>query len=161
MLDDSRLGDYRRRIDDAADHARGIYVFGNLSAGIDRFKLPSFPLAAVTIEVPPGNTVLHAYYRCFRSNQRSEVWGHRRQTVCLKGQDHDIGDASLRRIIGRRDARIEVSDLAAHANSMLLHRAQMRAARDQGHILTGFSKHGADEGPDGAGADYGKFHNEP
>src|SRR2546429_8901330 len=34
MLDDSRLGDYRRRIDDAADHARGIYALGNDSTGI-------------------------------------------------------------------------------------------------------------------------------
>ena len=34
MLDDSRLGDYRRRIDDAADHARGIDALVNDSTGI-------------------------------------------------------------------------------------------------------------------------------
>src|SRR5438477_12301652 len=69
MLDNPRLANVRRRIDYAANHSRRIEVLGNLSAAIDCFKLRSFPLAAVTIEVPPGNTVMHADDTCFRCNR--------------------------------------------------------------------------------------------
>src|SRR5437016_3786041 len=83
MLDNSRLANVRRRIDHAANHSRRIDVFGNLSAGIDRFKLRSFPLATVTIEVPPGNSVLHGDDAGFRRDKGRQTWSHRRQAVRL------------------------------------------------------------------------------
>src|SRR2546426_6226116 len=85
MLDNPRLANVRRRIDYAANDSRRIDVFGNLSTGIDRFKLRSFPLAAVTIEVPPGNTVLRTQDAGFRRNNRRQTWSHRRQAVRFQG----------------------------------------------------------------------------
>ena len=50
------------------------------------------------------------------------------------------------------------SNLSAHSHAVLLHRPQMRSARDQGHVFARSAQHRADECSDGAGPNYCEFH---
>src|ERR1051326_1601909 len=84
VLNNAGLADDRRRINPAPNYSRGIDIPADLSTGIDRVKLSTFPLTAMTIEVPPGNPVLRADHTSLRPNQRRQPWGHRRQAVRLQ-----------------------------------------------------------------------------
>src|ERR1700682_2823022 len=97
----------------------------------------SLPLAAVAIEVPPGNAILRADYARFSSHERRQAWDHCSQAVRLQGKQHDIDWTNLRRVISRRGPRFEISERAAHAHAVLLHCAQMRSTRDQRHVFSG------------------------
>src|ERR1043166_1117199 len=54
----TRLDDFGRGIDDTADHAGRIDVLTNDAARINALDAGTFQLSAMTIEVPPGKTVL-------------------------------------------------------------------------------------------------------
>src|SRR5207237_6965559 len=80
--------------------------------------------------------------------------------MSFQRQQHYIDGRDCCGIIRRRDARVNVSQRAAHAHAISLHRVQMGAARDQRHVFTRLCEHRADESADGARADYGKFHDD-
>src|SRR5690606_14521603 len=73
VLDNARLHDLGRRIDDAADRALGTENVPLLAAAIHRFQPLALPGAAMAIEVPVGDTVIG------RDHGRvvAEQWPHR------------------------------------------------------------------------------------
>ena len=81
MPNNSRFDDVRRGIDHTADDARRIDVSANYASGIHCLEMHALPFAAVTIEIPPGKTILGAHDTGVIGDQWRQSWGHRRKTV--------------------------------------------------------------------------------
>jgi hypothetical protein len=55
--------------------------------------------------------------------------------VRFKRQQYDINFTDISRIVGSGGMRLELADLSADAHAALLHRAQVRSARDQRDVF--------------------------
>src|SRR6266852_3330030 len=75
----------------------------------------AFPLAAVSVEVPPRNPVLRADNCRVRADERREPRRHGRQAVRFEREQHHIDRANCGGVIGGRDARVKVSQRSAPA----------------------------------------------
>src|ERR1039458_7310304 len=60
MLNHSRSWNLGRKVNDGPDHPLRFDGRGNHAAGIDPIQTQSFPIAAVTLEIPPRNSILGA-----------------------------------------------------------------------------------------------------
>src|SRR5436190_23177868 len=156
MPNDAGLDQHRGRIDDAANHARRIDRFADRLAGIDGLYMSIFPLATLSIEIPPGETVLCGNDGCAFIEQLRELRCNRRQALRFQSDNYDVDLADASQIVCRFRVYLEFADLAAHADAIFLHRAQVRSAPKQRDVLAGFRQHSAKKSADSAGSDNGK-----
>ena len=78
----------------------------------------------------------------------------------LESQDEAIDFADCFRIVGSFGIDLKITNLATDANAVLLHRAEMRAARNQRDVFTCAREHRAQEGSNRACADDRESHKE-
>src|SRR5262249_25765174 len=143
--DDARLDDDRRRIHDTADHSREIDASAYDAAGIDGGQLRTVPLAPVPVEVPPGNPVLRANHGCLRCDERQQPRGHISQAMGFESKQYYINRPNVGWIIGGSGLYLKLSNRAAHAYALLLHRLQMGSTGDERDVLAGSRKHRSSE----------------
>jgi hypothetical protein len=132
-------------IDDTADDSRRIEVLTDQTAGIDALQLCSLPFTAITIEIPPGKTILGGKHCGIWAKQRSQAPGYARQAVSFERQYDHVDFTRCFWIIGSFDRDLKIANLAADAHAVFPHRAQVSAPSYQRHVFTGASQHGAEE----------------
>ena len=131
VADDAGLDDVGREIRERADDAARLDRRRDDAAGIDALEPEAVELAADALEIPPRDAVLRADDDGVGAEQRPQLRRERRQAVRLDAEEDDVGRSDRRQIAGdiRRD--FEVAVRADHAQPALLHRAEVRTAREQ------------------------------
>ena len=133
----------RSRLDGRRDHA----------AGIDALEPQPVQLAADPLEIPPRDAVLRADDDGVGPEERRERRREAGQAVRLDAEEDDVGRADRREIAGRRRGRTSKSPSGLiDAQAALLHRLQMRAAREQHDVRARLREPRADVAADRAGA---------
>jgi hypothetical protein len=120
VFDQTRADDLRRRVDRAADDASRIEGAGQPTARIDAFDDQAFEFAAVMLEVPPRNAVLHRDDLRVRTDQQRYRLDHGRDLMGLERNDHAIGDADRSAIVSRPRMRVKITAFAADGDAALL-----------------------------------------
>ena len=90
MLDHAGRDQSRGGIGDAAHDAVGVDPIGENAVGIEPFEALAVELAALLLEVPPGDAVLDGHDHGFRPEQRVDAFGGPLQIVSLDAKDDEI-----------------------------------------------------------------------
>ena len=136
------------RLDGRRDHA----------ARIDTLEPETVELAAEILEVPPGDPVLRADDDRVRPEERGERGRNRREAVRLHAEKDDVGVTDGRDVRRQLRPHLEVAVGAAHLQAAVLHRAQVRSARDQHDVGADTRQLRADVPADRAGSDDDDLH---
>src|SRR5207247_2720414 len=122
-----------------------------------RAYLASFILAAVLVEIPPGDAVLHRDDRGVGAAEMLDVAGDRRDLMRLDGQQHDVLLARIARALDRTRVRPLRGDLGAvfpdHAHALRANGVEVRAACDERDVFASRSKPSAEVAADRSRAD--------
>jgi hypothetical protein len=145
-----RADETRRRVHDAPDDSVRVDGARDRSAGVDRLEVDALELAAMTLEVPPGDPVLRADHGRLRAEVRGHPLGHGRQAVRFE-RDKDRVDVTHRReVISRFDRHRPFDAGLDDAKTGLPHRLQVRSARDEDDIDFGPRESRSEKSTDGA-----------
>ena len=158
MLDHARLRHFRRRINDTTKRLARRNDLPQLAARIDTLHPPIPERRIEPIEIPVRHPVDPGHQRAVRPHHLRDVRRRRRQGMRLQRHEHIVLPPRLRRTA---DAARVADGLAlgrAQDHAVLLHRRQMRPARDEGHIRPRRRELGAEEAADCAGAKNRNFH---
>ena len=153
VMNDARLDDVRGEIGERADDPARLDGGRDHAAGIDALEPQAVELAAVPLEIPPGDAVLRADDHGVRPEQRPQARRQGGQAVRLDAEEHDVRRSDRREVAGhlraapRNRRRDSIDPQAA-----LLHGAQMRTAREQHDVRAGSREARADVAADRAGA---------
>jgi hypothetical protein len=160
MTDDSRRDQLRGRIDDGTDDARRAQRGDQFASGIDAFHRAPFVLAAVAVEIPEGNSVLHGDDGGVLRQQRRQLPEQRAQLVCLERKDHAILCSRLGRAVGGADRSEDLRAVLPdqlHA-AVAAHGFQVGASHDHRDLVPDMGQARGDHAADGAGADDADLH---
>ena len=141
---DAGLDDLGREIGQRSDDAARLDGRRDDAAGIDAFEPQPVELAADALEIPPRDAVLRADDDGVGTEQRRKLRRERRQAVRLDAEDDDVRVADRAQIAGDRRAHLEIAVGADDPQAALLHRAQVRAAREQHDVGAGAGEPRAD-----------------
>ena len=132
VVDDAGLDDVGGEVGERSDDAPRLDGRGDDAARIDALEPQPVELAADALEVPPRDAVLRADDDGVGTEERRELRRERGQAVRLDAEEHDVGRcrSSTRSPVTVRPD-LEVAVRARHAQAALLHRPQVRAAREQ------------------------------
>ncbi len=133
---------------------------GDRAVGIGRDDRRAVVHAAVLLEVPPRNAVLHGDDAGGVVAEVMELGRDRRYLVRLDGEQHDVVRAGLARVVGRRDAVRGhfLPVFERHAHAVRTDRREVRPPRDQRDGFAGGGEQGSEVSADGAGADHRDLH---
>ena len=153
VMDDAGLGDVGGEVGQRSDDAPRLDGRGDDAARIDALEAQPVELAAVLLEVPPRNAVLRADDDRVRAEERTQLRRQRGQAVRLDAEEDDVG-------LCRSSARSPVTcgctskspSGLVDAQAALLHRPQMRPAREQHDVRARARQPRADVAADRAGA---------
>ena len=116
---------------------------GSIAAAIDAARIDALEaqpveLAAVALEIPPRDAVLRADDDGVRAEERPQLRRERGQAVRLHAEERRRPPCrcACRSPVTSR-LHLEVAVGADHAQAALLHRPQMRAAREQHDVGAG------------------------
>ena len=152
MVNDAGLGDVGRKVRQRSHDAARLDGRRDHAAWIDALEPKALELAAITVEIPPRHAVLRADDGRVGAQQRCQLRRERRQTVSFHAEKNDIGRPDRREIAGHPRLHLEIAVRADDAQPALLHRAQMRTAREQNDIGTHLCQPRADIAANRAGA---------
>src|SRR5947209_20499284 len=113
---------------------------------------------AVMLKIPPGNSVLRADDGGLRPQHRTQLRNQGRQSMGLHAQEDHIHGASFFKVANDPGMSAKIIIGADDADAVLLHDAQMSAARVQGHIISAAHHHYSHVRPYLARAHYQEFH---
>jgi hypothetical protein len=153
MPDHTRFDDVRREVHQRSDDAPRLDGGGDDAAGIDAIETESVELAADSIEVPPGNPVLRADDDGVASEEGLQRWDKACKAVGLDAKEHDVGRPDGRQVARNGWMDLEIAVGTDDAKSALLHRLQVRTAREEHQVdagRRGARQAGADVAADGA-----------
>ena len=138
VLDDAGRDHRGRRVDDAAEDARGIDGLRDGARRIGGLDREAFVFAAVTLEIPPRDAVLHRDQHGVRVQERAAA----RAAIGVDlmrfdGEDDEVLLAGLVEVGGRlhafaADFRAVVRD---QPQAVFADRGEMDAARDDGDFV--------------------------
>jgi hypothetical protein len=115
-------------------------------------------LSAPSLKEPPGDAVLRAYDGGVWTEDGFELRGELREAVGFYAEEDDVHWADIFEIRSNFWMRFEIAIDTLHANAMLLHRAQVRAAGEERDILAGTGHARSHVGADCAGTGDEEFH---
>ena len=110
------------------------------------------PFCVHFLEVPPWNAVLRADDHGVGPEERAQLRGQRGEAVRFHAKKNDVDGTDRAKIGGDFRSDVEVSFSTPDAQSALLHRAQMRTAREQHDVGARLRQLRADVAADGARA---------
>ncbi len=134
VLDDAGLGHLGGGIDDAADGALGRQQLADYTAGVHALHAPAFVGAGELMEIPPGDAVDRRDDGRLRPQQRLHLLRGTWQRMRLQRDDDVVLRPGLRGGGDGADGDHRLAALAAQREALGLHRLQVRAARDDGHL---------------------------
>ncbi len=138
----------------------GSIVLRDRSVGVGGVNGASVELAALFMEVPPRNAVLHRDDRRLVVAEWREAWGDCRHLVRLDCEDDDLLHAGVGRVLVRGHGACHDLEpvLADHAHSVLANGVEVGAARDERHVFTGGGEPSAHVSADRTSADDRDLH---
>ena len=98
--DDAGLGNFRCRVDTAADGAFGADLIPLAVAAVNGVEPPVLEFTGQLVEIPPGNTVLGGYHGGIRSEQWRHSIHDRGYGMSLQGNDDVLLRACLGGVVG-------------------------------------------------------------
>jgi len=160
VVDDAGFGDGGGRVDDAADDLVGVDVLAERTVGIERVEALAVMRAAVVVEIPPRNAVLHGDDHGVRTDDTVHLARHLFQVVRLQGQDDEVMRAQFGDVVcGLGDlGDVFGAVLPDQLEPVLLDRFQVRPLVDDADFVSGQRQLGAHEAANGPGADHTDFH---
>ena len=149
----------RGGVDDGPDDPVGVDVARNCTIGIRRLDRRSRVGAAMLVEIPPRNPVLHRDDRRFVLAERRDVGSDSADLVRLDGEDHDVLRTSV-------SSLVECGSAADHLRAVLAddshpgasNGVEVRATRDERDVLTGGGQPPADVAANRTRTDDGDLH---
>ena len=135
VADHARLGDLGGRVHHAADHPLRSDAVPQQAAGVDGVEPPIPPLPVEAVEVPPRHAVLRWHHRRLGPQQWPHALDDASDLVRLQRQDHVVLHARLGRVFDAARACDAALAVDQQRHAVRLHRRQVRAARDQRHVL--------------------------
>src|SRR5690606_12013286 len=160
VLDDARSDQFGCRINHATDHAFCRDFFQDDAGRVHAAHRRTFELAAVLLEVPVGNAVLHRDDGGVRAIQLGQIICNRLNLVSLERQDDQILRAGFVVAVGSFHVAGNVLGTIIHdeLHAILANCLKIGTAHDEGHVFTRQSELNADVTSDGTGSYNCYFH---
>jgi hypothetical protein len=142
VADDTGPGDARCRVDHAADDARRIDGGGDAALRIGGAHDLAFILAAMALEIPPGNAVLHRDQHGVVVEQRGQLIGDGLDLVGLDAEDDQVLLAGAADVVGGVQIACNLAGVVFHDQfkTMSADGVEVRAAGTYRHFMAGFGK---------------------
>ena len=149
--DHARSLDLRSRVGDATEDSLGLDVRCQAAVGIQAVEAPAVQLAAVPLEVPPGEAVLDREHDRVRSVERPHVLHDIRYHLRLHGQDDQIVLPRLLEAVGRPEVADDalLAVVRSHLEAVAADRVEVLAHIDERHLLAREREVGAHESANG------------
>ena len=137
MLHHTGRDELGRRVHDAADDALGGNLRADESARIDVFHHAPGKLAAVLVEVPVRDAVLHRDDDRLRSEQHRHIVRDRLDLVRLHRQNHDVMRTGVGIVVRRPHLARDVFTTVVHheLDAVAANRLEIRATYDECDVL--------------------------
>src|SRR6185503_13982701 len=152
VTDDARLDDIRGKVRERSHNPPRLDGGRDDTARVHSLQPQPVELAAVTLEVPPRNAVLRAHDRRVWSEERRDLRRKAGESVRLDAEKDDVRGADCLEVAGHLRPDLEVTLGARHPQAALLHRAQVRTAREEHDVGPCVRQSGADVAANGAGS---------
>ena len=161
MVDDPGGADRAGRIDDAADDSVGVDVLAQHPVRIEGFDRSAVELAAVVVEIPPRDSILHRDDDGVGPGDLGDLLGHLFQVMRLQAQDYQVLNAGVLDFVRGLGDLGHVFDavLLNQFQPVFLDRLEVRTLVDDRDFLAAQRQLGAHQTANGAGADNTNLHN--
>ncbi len=146
------------RVDDAPDDPVGIDCPRDDTARVDGLQVDAVQVPSMALEVPPRDPVLGADDGGVVAEIGCHSLHHRGEAVGLEGDKNCIRVPHRREVVGRLHGHRPVTAALDDAKTRVIHRLQVRAARDEDDIRAGARQARTQEATDRACAKDNDFH---
>src|SRR5262249_18409949 len=134
VMDHARFRDVRREVRERTDDPPCLDVRSDHASWIDALETESVEVTSVSLEIPPRDPVLRADDDRVGTQQRMELRSERGQAMGFYAEEDHVGRSDRGEFTRDLWRHLEIAVGAGHAKTALLHRAQMRTAREEDDI---------------------------